>query len=167
LLEAFPQIQQSVPGIRLVIVGEGDDRPRLERIARTLGIAQAVEFAGHVSDQRKAELLQQMWCKVTTSAKEGWGLTVLEANACGTPVVASNVPGLRDAVRDGITGLLYPYGDRSALAATVVRLITDDALREKLGREAVSWSRTFTWDRAAQQTLSILEEVAGRRSTAS
>ena len=134
--------------------------PRLEGIARALGIIDAVEFAGHVSEQRKVELLQQMWCKVTTSAKEGWGLTVLEANACGTPVVATNVPGLKDAVRDEVTGLLVPYGDREALAGAVIRLLGDQSLRETLAEAALSWAHSFTWDRAAEETLAILERVA-------
>ena len=160
LLEAFPLIQAAIPAVRLVIIGEGDDRPRLERIAREKGIGDAVTFTGRVSDQRKIELLQSMWCKVTTSAKEGWGLTVLEANACGTPVVASNVPGLRDAVRDGKTGLLYPYGDHQALATAVLRLLRDTAMRERLGAEALSWARSFTWDRAAEETLAILKQLS-------
>jgi len=162
LLEAFPRMQQAVPDIRMVIVGEGDDRVRLQRVAGALGIADRVEFTGRVSNQRKVELLQEMWCKVTTSAKEGWGLTVLEANACGTPVVASNVPGLRDAVRDGVTGLLFPYGDRDALAEAVIRLVHDQALRDRLALAALSWARSFTWDRAAQETLTILRRVARR-----
>jgi glycosyltransferase involved in cell wall biosynthesis len=167
LLEAFPRIQQAIPEIGLVIVGDGDDRMRLERIASALGIADAVEFAGRVSDQRKVELLQKVWCKVTTSAKEGWGLTVLEANACGTPVVASNVPGLRDAVRDGVTGLLFPYGDRVALADAVIRLVRNEELRQRLALEALSWARSFTWDRAAEETTAILERVAARMPVSS
>ena len=163
LLEAFPRIRQAVPDVRMVIVGDGDDRQRLEGIARALRITDAVEFCGHVSDQRKVELLQEMWCKVTTSAKEGWGLTVLEANACGTPVVASNVPGLRDAVRDGSTGLLFPYGDRDALAHAVIRVLGEESLRESLTKEALTWARSFTWERAAAETLAILEHVAAHR----
>ena len=164
LLEAFPLIREAIPAVRLMIIGDGDDRPRLERIAREKGIGEAVTFVGRVSDQRKIELLQTMWCKVTTSAKEGWGLTVLEANACGTPVVASNVPGLRDAVRDRETGLLYPYGDRTALAEAVIRVLGDAAMRERLGAAALSWAQSFTWDRAAEETLTILKQVSASAS---
>ena len=89
-----------------------------------------VEFTGFVSEERKVDLLQEMWVKVNPSFKEGWGLTVVEANACGTPVVASDVPGLRDAIRDGETGLLYPYGNLAALAERVARMLRDEPLRE-------------------------------------
>jgi glycosyltransferase involved in cell wall biosynthesis len=160
LLHAFSLVRAAIPRARLVIVGDGDDRPRLESVARNLGIGDFVEFAGFVPVEKKIELLQRMWCKAATSAKEGWGLTVLEANACGTPVVASNVPGLRDAVRDGETGLLYPYGDVSSLADAILRLLRDGPLRERLGRAARAWALEFTWERAAGTTLDLLKRYA-------
>jgi glycosyltransferase involved in cell wall biosynthesis len=105
-----------------------------------------------------------MWCKVMTSSKEGWGLTVLEANACGTPVVASRVPGLRDAVRDGETGLLYAFGEVPELAGKIIRLLKDHAYREELSAEALRWSHTFTWEKAAVETLAVLKNVSSRNS---
>lgn len=163
LLFVMPVLLRQMPSLRLVIVGDGDDRSRLESIARDLGIGPSVEFTGFVSEQRKVELMQQVWCKVTTSSKEGWGLTVLEANACGTTVIASNVPGLRDAVKDGETGLLYRYGDREDLARNVTRVLTDTVLRETLTRNALLWAADFTWDRAAEQTLALLSARASHR----
>jgi len=164
LLEALPAVLGEVPSLRVMIVGEGDDRPRLEAIARENNLSRLVEFTGYVSEERKMELLQQMWCKVMTSSKEGWGLTVLEANACGTPVIASRVPGLRDAVRDGETGLLYGFGETADLAGKITRLLRDRAYREKLSAEALRWSQSFTWERAAAETLAVLEEVGARNS---
>jgi glycosyltransferase involved in cell wall biosynthesis len=164
LLHALPLVRADVPDIRLVIVGDGDDRPRLERIAREFGVEDIVDFCGFVSETRKVELLQQMWIKVTTSTKEGWGLTVLEANACGTPVLASNVPGLRDAVRDRETGILYPYGNFGALASGIVELLKDRTLRERLSANALRWAASFTWEAAAGKTLALLQQaVAGHR----
>ncbi len=119
LLRALPSVLAEVPGLKTIIVGEGDDRPRLEGLAKELKVQDAVTFTGYVSDQEKIRLLQQMWFKVATSSKEGWGLTVTEANACGTPAIASDVPGLRDAVQDGKTGLLYRYGDVDDLAGKI------------------------------------------------
>ena len=122
-----------------------------------------VEFTGFVTEERKVELLQQIWFKVMTSAKEGWGLTVLEANACGTTVLASNVAGLRDAVRDGSTGLLYDYGDIDQLAKKILLLLKDTALRDRLVAGAEEYVRSFTWEAAAQKTLELLvRRVAGR-----
>jgi glycosyltransferase involved in cell wall biosynthesis len=164
LLEALPGVVAEVPDLKVMIVGEGDDRPRLEAIAREKGLSRLVEFTGYVSEERKMELLQQMWCKVMTSSKEGWGLTVLEANACGTPVVASRVPGLRDAVRDGETGLLYAFGEVPELAGKIIRLLKDHAYREELSAEALRWSHTFTWEKAAVETLAVLKNVSSRNS---
>jgi len=163
LLRAVPRIRERVPELRVVIVGEGDDRPRLQAIARELGLT-CVVFEGFVSEQRKVELLQEVWLKVTTSSKEGWGLTVLEANACGTPAVASNVPGLREAVLHNETGLLYEYGDTTGLADSVTRLLTDEALRSRFAERARIYAGTFTWERAARETMGVLGRAAGRRA---
>jgi glycosyltransferase involved in cell wall biosynthesis len=161
LLRALPQVLRRVPELNVIIVGEGDDRPRLERIADEAGVSKQVRFTGFVPNEEKVDLLQRMWFKVATSVKEGWGLTVTEANACGTPVIASNVPGLRDAVKDGETGLLYPFGDVEALAASMLRLLEDASLRDRLSGSALAYASTFTWDAAAEQTLQVLSRVAG------
>ena len=83
---------------------------------------------------------------------------MLEANACGTTVLASNVAGLRDAVRDGETGLLYEYGNVPELSAKILRLLSDERLRDRLVEGADRYVRSFTWDTAAEKTLSLLEE---------
>jgi glycosyltransferase involved in cell wall biosynthesis len=157
LLRALPAVLAQVPDLRVAIVGEGDDRERLEGIAKSEGLGHAVEFTGFVTEERKVELLQQIWFKVMTSAKEGWGLTVLEANACGTTVLASNVPGLRDAVKDGETGMLYEYGNIPELSEKILRLLSDATLRDHLVEGAAEFVRSFTWDAAAEKTLSLLE----------
>jgi glycosyltransferase involved in cell wall biosynthesis len=158
LLLALPRVLAQVPDLRLMIVGEGDDRPRLEQVARDQGVGAAVTFTGFVTEEEKVALLQKMWFKVTTSSKEGWGLTVLEANACGTTVLASNVQGLRDAVKDGETGLLYAYGNIDELAEKILLLVRDENLRVCLVRNALAWAASFSWDKAAAQTMSLLEE---------
>jgi hypothetical protein len=119
-----------------------------------------VEFTGFVPEARQVEIMQSAWFAVATSAKEGWGMTSTEANACGTPVVASNVPGLRDSVKDGETGLLYPYGDHEALARAMIGLLGDRARRESLSAQALRWAGTFTWENAARKTATYLQAVA-------
>lgn len=166
LLRALPPVLAKTPELRVVIVGEGDDRPRLEKITRDLGLDQAVRFTGFVSDETKVLLLQQMWWKVATSVKEGWGLTVTEANACGTPVIASDVPGLRDAVRDGETGVLVPFGDSAALSAKLLALLGNPAERERMSRNAIRYAASFTWDNAADTTLGVLKRECERVSSA-
>lgn len=159
-LEAVARLRNPRPDLRVVIVGEGDHRSALERRAASLGLGDAVQFTGFVDEARKVELLQQVWFAVNTSSKEGWGLTVIEANACGTAVVAADVPGLRDAVRDGETGLLYEYGNVADLAAKIERLLDDPALRDRLAGEAHRWASTFDWDAAARETLALFERRA-------
>ncbi len=159
LLEAFRIVHSDVPAARVVVIGDGDYRPALERRARELSLGDAVRFTGYVDEETKVRLLCEAWFLVNTSAKEGWGLTVIEANACGTPVIASDVPGLRDAVRDNETGMLYPYGNISILADKMKLLLGNAAERERLGREAHQWSRTFDWQAVADTTIGYLGEI--------
>jgi len=162
LIRAFRLILQEVPDAELLIVGEGDDRSRLERLSAQTGVRQHVAFTGKVTEEGKIRLLRRMWVCVNPSPKEGWGLTVTEANACGTPVVAADSPGLRDSVVAGVTGLLYPYGDLEALSRNVVRILRDGDLRRAMGQAAVEWARQHSWERAAdcaeELLLSALQE---------
>lgn len=160
-LRALPRVLSRFPLMKAVVAGEGDDIGRLRKIAADLAIGASVEFTGYITEERKVELLRRAWFTVTTSLKEGWGLTVVEANACGTPCIASDVPGLRDAVRDGETGLLYPHGDIASLEERMIRLCDDGALRDSLREGALRWASTFNWEDAARKTLEFLSRVAG------
>src|SRR4029077_5585294 len=124
------------PGLVLEIAGGGDDRARLERLARTLGLGQAARFLGRVSETEKRRLLRRAWAVVFPSPKEGWGITNVEAAACGTPALASDSPGLRESVQNRVTGYLVPHGDWRALADRMLALAVDPALVERLGRAA-------------------------------
>ncbi|NIP80090.1 MAG: glycosyltransferase, partial [Gemmatimonadetes bacterium] len=128
-----------------------------------LGVGDRVTFAGFVSEEEKLRLFRRAWVHVLTSPKEGWGITNLEAAACGTPTVASDSPGLRDSVVDGETGFLVPHGDVEALADRIRALIEEDALRERLGGNARRFAERFTWDRAAEETEAFLEAVVRSR----
>lgn len=145
--------------VRLIIAGTGDHGDALKRLVGELGIEDAVEFRGYVSEEEKAELFRRAWVHVLTSPKEGWGITNVEAAACGTPTIASDSPGLRDSVVDGETGYLVPHDDVAALSGRINALIDDGELRAKLGRNALSFAQRFTWDRAARETESFLEDV--------
>lgn len=162
LLQAFTIVVRDAKDARLIIVGEGDARRILERVARELHIEGKVEFRGFVPLEEKVSLLRTMNVVVNPSAKEGWGLTVIEANACGVPVIASDVPGLRDSVLDGQTGLLYEYGNIEQLAAKMLLLLRDRALRARLSAAALDWARQFTWDNSADAMTKLLEEQIAR-----
>jgi glycosyltransferase involved in cell wall biosynthesis len=159
LLEAFVDVRADIPDAKLVIVGDGDDKPRLMQIASSLSLNDAVTFTGFVSEEEKVTLLNRMHCAVNTSAKEGWGLTVIEANACGTPTISSDVEGLRDAVVDGETGLLYPYGDRLQLAEKISLVLRDEHLRSRLTAAAIERAAEFDWDTAADKTMEVIDKV--------
>jgi len=134
------------------IAGSGDDRPRLEALARSLDLDRRVRFLGFVSEAQKSALLRRAWIVSLTSPKEGWGITNLEAAACGTPVVASDSPGLRESVLDGRTGFLVKHGDVRELAAAYDRIIADPALLTRLGTAGRAFAESFTWESAADHT---------------
>ncbi|MBN2188673.1 MAG: glycosyltransferase family 4 protein [Chitinispirillaceae bacterium] len=159
LLQALPIVRREIPDIRLVVIGEGDMRRQLEERAIELGIAQSTTFTGLVSPEEKVRWLNRLHIMVNPSAKEGWGLTVSEANACGAPAIASDVPGLRDAVKDGETGLLYEYGNIRQLAEKIVLLLKDEHLRSRLAAAAVKYAGSLTWDASAKTALEVMERA--------
>jgi glycosyltransferase involved in cell wall biosynthesis len=159
VLRAFARV--SHPGARLEIAGAGDYRAELERLAGSLALGERVRFLGRVSEAEKLDLLRRAWALAFASPKEGWGITNLEAAACGTPVVASDSPGLRESVRDGETGYLVPHGDVAAVAARLDALAASPALVARLGARARGFADSFTWERAAAQTAAHLAEVVG------
>jgi glycosyltransferase involved in cell wall biosynthesis len=154
------------PTATLEIAGAGDYRPALERLAASLDLGERVRFLGRISEAEKLHLLRRAWALVFASPKEGWGITNLEAAASGTPVVASNSPGIRESVRDGETGYLVPHGDAQAMAAAMGRLAADRELVARLGAQARRFAETFTWERAAEETERHLQRVlTSRRGT--
>jgi glycosyltransferase involved in cell wall biosynthesis len=161
LLRALKIVRESIPGVRLRVAGSGDHLDALKDLAGRLGLRDRVDFMGFVTEEQKIEMLRQVRVVANPSSKEGWGVTVIEANACGTPVVASNVPGLRDAVVDGETGLLVPYGDVEALAGRLKEVLGDDARRERLAGNALDWAARFSWDASARGILEEIDKVIG------
>lgn len=145
--------------VRAIIAGMGAAEPALRRLAGRLGIGDRVEFAGFVSEERKRELFRRGWSNIYTSPKEGWGITNLEAAACGTPSIASDSPGLRESVIHGRTGLLVPHGNVTALADAMRFLATDPRRIEMLGRAARRFAEEFTWERAAARTEAHLHAM--------
>lgn len=159
-------LRARLPTAQLHIVGDGPDRARLERLVQSLDLQRAVQFHGHVSHADKVRLLWSSHVLVNPSPKEGWGLTVVEANACGVPVVASRSPGLVDSVRDGETGILVPPGDAAAAADAAYRLLADDGLRDRFATRARAWAQSLRWEDAVLQTEAVLERVVRARDAA-
>jgi glycosyltransferase involved in cell wall biosynthesis len=162
LLEAFIRLKEVESELTLHIIGDGDDKPRLEGLVKEAGITDSVVFHGFIREEEKAPLLQRMNFVINTSSKEGWGLTVVEANSCGTPVIAADVQGLRDSVVNGKTGLLYEFGNIAELTAKMRMLLHDVSLRNTLRANALIWAEGFDWDVAANKTLELLTRTINR-----
>jgi glycosyltransferase involved in cell wall biosynthesis len=162
VLRALGRLRDRGVNARLVIAGQGDHRGELERLTRGLQLERQVEFAGFVSEQRKRELFRRSWVHVLASPKEGWGISNMEAAACGTATVASDSPGLRDSVRDRETGFLVPHGNIDALADRLRAILQDAALRDALGTAARRFAERFSWERTADRTEAHLQRVLER-----
>ncbi|MFC1999228.1 glycosyltransferase family 4 protein [Chloroflexota bacterium] len=155
LLQAFEIVKKEIAEAELVIAGRGD-YGELRKLVKAQTDS-CITLAGEVSEEEKVEILKKAWVFVTPSMKEGWGISVIEANACGTPAIAYDVPGLRDSIRDGETGLLVPQGDIEQLAKAIIELLTDSELRTRVGQNALGWSSCFSWDRSAEEFEQVLK----------
>jgi glycosyltransferase involved in cell wall biosynthesis len=159
IVRALSIVRAEHPTARLVVAGRGEYEPELRRLVAREGLEDAVTFPGGVTEEEKRDLFRRAWAHVFTSPKEGWGMTNLEAAACGTPSIASDSPGLRESVRAGESGVLVPHGDVGALAAAMSRLAGDRAAVESLGASARRFAERFSWEAAADETEAHLESV--------
>ena len=159
VLRALSRLVENGLDVELVVGGDGDQLAALEEEARRLGIEDRVYFLGFVTEREKLAQLRRAWVHVLTSPKEGWGISNLEAAACGTPSVVSDSPGLRESVLDGETGLLVPHGDIDALVEAIGALLRDSERREEMGRRARSFAEGFSWEVSARAVEARLSRV--------
>lgn len=146
-------IHAMAPKSRFVIAGEGDDGRRLRQMTRDMGMEKIITFKGRVSEAKKIRLYQQAWVVMNPSSMEGWSITTIEANACGTPVIAADVPGLRDSIRPRQTGVLVTLGDINAYTQELFRLLTNSTVREEMSKNARKWAVQFTWSKSARKFI--------------
>jgi glycosyltransferase involved in cell wall biosynthesis len=163
ILDAMSIIEKKGRRLRLAVVGTGDDLPRLKRHAEKLGLAGRVDFTGFVDEDKKIGLLRKAALFVNPSEKEGWGITNIEASACGTPIVANNAPGLRDSVVDGETGLLYANNDVQSFSSSIQKVLDDGQLREHFGINGRTWAEKFSWDASAQRVEEWLKKIVSEK----
>ncbi|MCB0985527.1 MAG: glycosyltransferase family 4 protein [Ilumatobacter sp.] len=161
LLTAAAVARQRVPGLQVVLVGDGPLRPALEAWVREHYAAGWVTLAGHRTREELVKLYQQAWVVASASLAEGWGLTMTEAAACGTPAVATDISGHRSSVVDGVTGVLAPL-DR--LGDALADVLTHHEWRAQMAAAALARARTLTWDASALGILRCLHgQVLNRR----
>ena len=156
LIRSFVEVVKKIENAKLLIAGSGEEEANLKALAADFGLDDNIEFLGRVTNEQKILLLQRAWVFVNPSLMEGWGITTIEANACGTPVVASDVPGLRDSVNNPHSGFLVSHGDDKALALKLVELLGNNELRDKMSANAFAWSQKFDWDHSAKKGLAVL-----------
>ncbi len=163
LIKAVVAARRSAPDLELLLVGIGPDRTELQALVDSLGAGDFVRFAGRVDDDELVRIYRSAWVVASASVREGWGMTLTEAAACGTPAVATRIPGHVDAVDDGVGGLLVD--DEADLSRQLARIATDPALRSRLARGALDFAGRFTWTNTATRILETLaDEAHGRPS---
>jgi len=160
ILRMFKLIKNKIPPAHLIIAGKGDNYKTLKNLANSLKL-NSVEFKGPISEKEKVKILKKAWVYVITSKKEGWGISVIEANACGVPAVGYDVPGLRDSIRNGYNGFLVEDGNIEELANKVMTLIENPKIRRKLSHNAKKWAKRFSWDESAERFGRIMINVLG------
>lgn len=160
-IQAFRLLHKEVPNISLTVIGRGKENylNKLRSLCRAINIDDRVLFTGFSSEKEKRRLLSQAWILVSTSLREGWGLTVIEAAACGTPTVAYKVAGLTDSIKDQETGLLCRNNNPQELVRNIRKLLINKLLRKELSRNALNYSRQFNWEKTADEVLTIFRKV--------
>ncbi len=154
LIEALVRMKADHPRLQAVIAGEGYERPSLEALLRRTGADSWISLPGSVSEEGLIDLYRRAWLVASTSLREGWGMTITEAGACGTPAVASRISGHEDAVVDGRTGILA--GSAEDMIRGMDAVLRDEVLRKRLGLAALDHASHFTWDATARGALAAL-----------
>jgi glycosyltransferase involved in cell wall biosynthesis len=164
LVRAAHHARTRVPDLRLHIVGDGYGKDAIQAVIDELDASGWVSLRGYLTEDEKIDLYRQAWIVASASAREGWGMTLTEAAACGTPAVATRIAGHADAVRDGSSGLLAE-GDPESLGDAMADVLGDPALRARLSQGALEWAGELTWSNTATQLMRVVaDEVSRRRS---
>lgn len=167
-VRVMARVRERVPGTELVIVGEGYQRAEIEAQVRAVGGEDWVHLPGRITDDELLDLYRRAWMAISCSTREGWGMTLTEAAACGTPAVATDIAGHADAIDDGRSGLLGTTDDQ--LVAAAVTVVTDPSERSRLQAGALERAGELTWEASAVANFRVLADdamalrrVGGRR----
>jgi glycosyltransferase involved in cell wall biosynthesis len=158
LIEALVALKPAHPDLQAVIVGEGYRRDQLEQQIHEAGAERWISLPGHLTDDQLLDLYRRAWLLASASAREGWGMTLTEAAACGTPAVVTRIAGHVDAVAEGSSGLLAD--GRDDLRDAMARVLSDPGLRDRLATGARVHADRFTWAATARGTLEVLAAEA-------
>lgn len=164
LIRAMPLVRKKIPDVKLIVVGKGPMDSQCRRIVQQLGIDEVVEFVGKVSHEQLPRYYcsADVYCSAALGG-EAQGIVLLEAMACGVPVVASKIPGYDETVRDNIDGILFPAGNINALADSIVKVLTDESFRNRLIANGLKRAQDYAWPVLAQKTLDYYQELLALR----
>ncbi len=163
LIMAMKEVIKEIADARLLIVGKGNYADELMKLTKKMELENVVEFCGYVSEGMKVSLMQKAHVLVIPSIKEGWGIPVIEAAACGTPTIGTQTSGLRDTIIDGKTGFLVPYGKPKIITKKIVSVFKDDNLRDGLSKNAFEWARNFDWKNGLSRFERIVTSIGKNR----
>lgn len=155
LIRELVEAKKSIPDLTASIIGEGYERRVLEELRHELGADSWLSLPGRVSDAALVAAYQEAWLVTSSSLREGWGMTLTEAAACGTPSVATDIAGHRDSVRRDVSGLLVSDAP-GALAEGMVAVMSDPALRDRLAAGALAYGQELTWEATATSAFRLL-----------
>jgi glycosyltransferase involved in cell wall biosynthesis len=161
LIDVLVETKKRHPALEAVIVGEGYKREELEAQRHEAGAEAWIRLAGRISDEELVDLYRRAWVVAGAAAREGWGMTLTEAAACGTPAVATRIAGHLDAVAEGRSGRLV--AGRDEFVSALDAILRDGALRSRLAAGALEHATRFTWEATARGTLEVLAADAIRR----
>ena len=161
-IEAFSLIDKSDNSWQFWVVGKSSPLylRKLRKKASGFSIREKIKFWGYVDDKKKFELLARAHVLINPSVREGWGLVNIEANALETPVVAYDVSGCRDSVKNGYSGILCREKTPSCLADEAIGLLRNKSKYKNLSKNAVFWSKKFSWRASTQKSLKLLQDIS-------
>ena len=158
-IQAMKQVHQNFPNVKLLIIGKGPYEAELRSLVKKLSLNSVVDFLGWMNQSEKLEHLKRANLLIKTSVREGWGIDVLEANACGTPAIGWNVDGTKDSIQHLQTGTLVPFGNIQALSQSICQFISNSSEQIQMGHRAWQYAQKFTWDSSAEKITKILNQM--------
>jgi glycosyltransferase involved in cell wall biosynthesis len=147
LIKVIPHIVSELKNVKFWIAGYGNAAYEIEKLVRKLNLPNHVNFFGRISENKKIQLLQKAWLIVSPSIREGWCLSLLEANSCGTPGIAFNVPGLKNSIKNNKTGVLISDNNIKEFTNRIIFLLKNRRLLDSLSKNALEWSYNFSWEK--------------------
>ncbi len=169
VINAYIKSKIVVKNLKLWIIGKEEKPGMLQALLKDIEekIKKDITYFGFVSEEKKVELLRKAWLLIHPSKKEGWGLNVIEAASQGTPTVGNDVEGLRDSIKNGITGILVDPKEPSLLADAILSIIMDKSKKQYLylSNNAKEWSKNFNWEVSTKESWNIVRNIYNEKKS--